>query len=56
MERARLAAFLRERPEDVGLPCTRRRTPGLRRKEVTALAGVSADYYGRIEQRRGHCG
>ena len=31
----------------------RRRTPGLRREEVAALAGVSADYYTRLEQARG---
>ena len=31
----------------------RRRTGGLRREEVAALSGMSADYYGRIEQRRG---
>ncbi|MEU8660564.1 MmyB family transcriptional regulator, partial [Actinoplanes philippinensis] len=40
--------------EDVGLPRgPRRRTGGLRREEVAALAGISADYYHRIEQRRG---
>jgi transcriptional regulator with XRE-family HTH domain len=59
MDRAELADFLRTRrqavrPEDVGLPRTRRRrTGGLRREEVAALAGMSADYYGRIEQQRG---
>ncbi|PLC11299.1 XRE family transcriptional regulator [Kocuria flava] len=31
---------------------TRRRVPGLRREEVAALAGVSADYYTRLEQGR----
>ncbi|WP_344923736.1 helix-turn-helix transcriptional regulator, partial [Saccharopolyspora gregorii] len=31
----------------------RRRTPGLRREEVAALAGVSANYYERLEQARG---
>ena len=42
------------RPEDVGLGSgTRRRTPGLRREEVAALAGMSADYYTRLEQQRG---
>lgn len=41
-------------PEDVGLPRgARRRIGGLRREEVAALTGVSADYYSRIEQRRG---
>jgi transcriptional regulator with XRE-family HTH domain len=44
------------RPEDVGLPQLggngRRRVPGLRREEVAMLAGVSADYYVRLEQGR----
>jgi transcriptional regulator with XRE-family HTH domain len=41
------------RPSDVGLPDNgRRRTPGLRREEVAALAGVSIDYLTRIEQGR----
>jgi transcriptional regulator with XRE-family HTH domain len=40
-------------PEEVGLPnLGRRRTPGLRREEVAMLAGVSADYYIRLEQGR----
>jgi transcriptional regulator with XRE-family HTH domain len=40
-------------PEDVGLQnLGRRRTPGLRREEVAMLAGVSADYYIRLEQGR----
>jgi transcriptional regulator with XRE-family HTH domain len=59
MDRAQLADFLRTRrealqPEDVGLPRgARRRTGGLRREEVAALSGMSADYYSRIEQQRG---
>ncbi|AQW54433.1 helix-turn-helix domain-containing protein [Streptomyces violaceusniger] len=59
MDRALLAEFLRARrealqPEDVGLPRgSRRRTGGLRREEVAALAGVSVDHYSRIEQQRG---
>jgi transcriptional regulator with XRE-family HTH domain len=59
MDRALLADFLRARrealqPEDVGLARgSRRRAGGLRREEVAALAGMSADYYTRIEQRRG---
>ncbi|MDT7742823.1 MAG: hypothetical protein QOE59_1901 [Actinomycetota bacterium] len=59
IDRAGLADFLRRRrellrPADVGLPDgVRRRAPGLRREEVAALAGVSTDYYSRIEQRRG---
>ncbi|MBN0787981.1 helix-turn-helix domain-containing protein, partial [Pseudomonas aeruginosa] len=49
--RADLAAFLRahrERlsPADLGLPSGgRRRTPGLRREEVAALAGVGLTWY-----------
>ena len=59
LDRDGLAAFLRHRrealrPEDVGLPRGhRRRTPGLRREEVAALCHISADYYARIERRRG---
>ncbi|MCP2339925.1 helix-turn-helix transcriptional regulator [Actinomadura rupiterrae] len=42
----------RLRPTDVGLPIGPgpRRTPGLRREETAALAGVSIDYYIRLEQ------
>nr|WP_228447004.1 helix-turn-helix transcriptional regulator [Streptomyces paludis] len=41
------------RPEDVGLePGPRRRVAGLRREELALLAGVSADYYQRMEQGR----
>ncbi|WP_157252282.1 helix-turn-helix domain-containing protein [Nonomuraea typhae] len=54
-----MANFLRIRrgrigPAEVGLPIGpgRRRTPGLRREELAALAGVSVDYYTRIEQGR----
>ena len=40
-------------PHEVGLANHgRRRTPGLRREEVAMLAGVSADYYIRLEQGR----
>ncbi|TDD10227.1 XRE family transcriptional regulator [Nonomuraea diastatica] len=59
MDRAGLADFLRRRrdllrPADVGLPDgVRRRAPGLRRDEVAALAGMSSDYYARLEQCRG---
>jgi transcriptional regulator with XRE-family HTH domain len=59
VDRAELASFLRTRrarlrPGDVGLPAgARRRTPGLRREEVALLAGVSVDYYTRLEQARG---
>ncbi|MGD3108759.1 helix-turn-helix transcriptional regulator [Streptomyces sp. YGL11-2] len=54
-----LGDFLRSRrariqPEEVGLPGHgRRRVPGLRREEVAQLAGVSVDYYIRLEQGRG---
>jgi transcriptional regulator with XRE-family HTH domain len=53
-----LGDFLRARrealkPHDVGLPeHGRRRVPGLRREEVAMLAGVSSDYYIRLEQGR----
>ena len=42
----------RVRPGDVGLPSATgtRRTPGLRREEIAALAGLSIDYYIRLEQ------
>jgi transcriptional regulator with XRE-family HTH domain len=40
-------------PQEVGLPnLGRRRTPGLRREELAMLAGVSVDYYIRLEQGR----
>ncbi|GHF12415.1 XRE family transcriptional regulator [Streptomyces spiralis] len=58
MDRDQLADFLRRRretlqPDDVGLVSgPRRRTQGLRREEVAALAGMSTDYYARLEQRR----
>ncbi|MFG2597877.1 helix-turn-helix transcriptional regulator [Streptomyces sp. NPDC048462] len=54
-----LGDFLRSRrariqPGDVGLNSYgRRRVPGLRREEVAQLAGVSVDYYIRLEQGRG---
>ncbi|CDR16099.1 helix-turn-helix transcriptional regulator [Streptomyces iranensis] len=53
------AAFLKSRrdrirPADVGLPAgPRRRVPGLRREEVSQLAGLSADYYTELERGRG---
>lgn len=41
-------------PADVGLSDTgRRRTPGLRREEVAALAHMTAGFYERLEQARG---
>ena len=40
-------------PEERGLPAGgRRRVPGLRREEVALLAGISPDYYVRLEQGR----
>lgn len=53
-----LGEYLRARraqvtPAEAGLPGgTRRRVPGLRREEVALLAGMSADYYVRLEQGR----
>jgi transcriptional regulator with XRE-family HTH domain len=53
-----LGDFLRARrelvrPADVGLPGGGgRRVPGLRREEVAMLAGISAEYYLRLEQGR----
>jgi transcriptional regulator with XRE-family HTH domain len=54
----RLGEYLRARrelvqPEDVGLPPGgRRRVHGLRREELALLAGISSDYYMRLEQGR----
>ncbi len=43
--RARLA------PDQVGIPTTgRRRVPGLRRSEVASIAGLSVEYYARLER------
>ncbi|MEU7765696.1 helix-turn-helix transcriptional regulator [Nocardia sp. NPDC049190] len=53
-----LGEYLRARrelvtPEQVGIPVLGlRRVPGLRREEVAMLAGISADYYLRLEQGR----
>ena len=61
MDKRELGGFLRARretlrPADVGLPepagGRARRTPGLRREEVADLAGVSVNYYERLEQAR----
>ncbi|NGO70409.1 helix-turn-helix transcriptional regulator [Streptomyces boncukensis] len=57
-ENSELRGFLRSRrariqPGDVGIETGgRRRVPGLRREEVAMLAGVSLDYYARLEQGR----
>ncbi len=41
------------RPDDVGLVAgSRRRVAGLRREELALLAGISSDYYLRLEQGR----
>ncbi|MFU9035483.1 MULTISPECIES: helix-turn-helix domain-containing protein [Streptomyces] len=56
--RRALGSFLRARrgrvaPEDVGLAGgRRRRVRGLRREELAQLAGISVDYYVRLEQGR----
>jgi transcriptional regulator with XRE-family HTH domain len=53
-----LGGYLRARralvtPEQAGLPAgANRRVPGLRREEVAMLAGISADYYLRLERGR----
>lgn len=58
MDRDALADFLTRRrdalqPSDVGLVAgRRRRAVGLRREEVAQLAGMSTDYYTRLEQGR----
>lgn len=58
-QRADIRDFLATRrgritPDQVGLPAggTQRRVPGLRREEVAVLAGVSTDWYTRLE--KGH--
>ncbi|AMU09445.1 TPA: helix-turn-helix transcriptional regulator [Burkholderia cenocepacia] len=53
-----LGAYLRDRrekldPAALGLPATRRRTPGLRREEVAQRAHVSVAWYTWLEQGRG---
>jgi transcriptional regulator with XRE-family HTH domain len=59
IDRAELAGFLRRsrertEPASAGLPPRgRRRTPGLRREDVAQMAGISVDYYARLEQQRG---
>ncbi|MFF2384648.1 helix-turn-helix domain-containing protein [Streptomyces sp. NPDC058108] len=59
LDNGELRDFLRTRrarlsPEDAGLPTSPgiRRVPGLRREEVARLAGVSVDYYVRLERGR----
>jgi transcriptional regulator with XRE-family HTH domain len=57
--RSRLGDYLRARralvkPQDAGIPVgvERRRVGGLRREEVAILAGISTEYYLRLEQGR----
>jgi transcriptional regulator with XRE-family HTH domain len=58
MEPNPLGEYLRARrrlvtPDQVGIPVRGpRRVPGLRREEVAVLAGISAEYYLRLEQGR----
>jgi transcriptional regulator with XRE-family HTH domain len=53
-----LGSYLRARralvtPEQAGIPAGgKRRVPGLRREELAMLAGISADYYLRLERGR----
>ncbi|MFD9893821.1 helix-turn-helix transcriptional regulator [Amycolatopsis sp. NPDC059027] len=56
---AEFGAFLKARraaldPADLGLPdgVGKRRVAGLRREEIAQLAGISVDYYTRLEQGR----
>ncbi|MFB7290651.1 helix-turn-helix transcriptional regulator [Actinacidiphila glaucinigra] len=58
-DRAALGAFLRSRrdrltPSQAGIEAFpgARRVPGLRREELAVLAGLSPDYYSRLEQGR----
>src|ERR687891_2322822 len=43
-------------PEQTGLPAYggKRRVPGLRREEVALLAGISVEYYTRLERGNAH--
>ena len=54
MDGQQLADFLRARRADAGPSATAgvRRVSGLRREEVAELAGISVDYYTRLEQNR----
>ncbi len=58
-DRKALGAFLRSRrdrltPTQAGIPAFpgARRVPGLRKEELAVLAGMSPDYYSRLEQGR----
>ena len=54
--RAEVREFLMSRrakvtPQEAGLPASgTRRVPGLRRSEVAELAGVSVEYYAKLER------
>jgi|HubBroStandDraft_1064217.scaffolds.fasta_scaffold37841_3 transcriptional regulator with XRE-family HTH domain len=56
---AELADFLRRSRERIDPSCvslaprSRVRTPGLRREDVAQMAGISVDYYARLERQRG---
>src|SRR5215469_8930440 len=58
LQRAQLSEFLRScrarrEPASLGLaPAARRRSKGLRREDVAALAGLSATWYTWLEQGR----
>jgi transcriptional regulator with XRE-family HTH domain len=58
---AELGAFLKTRraaldPDEMGVQSglNQRRVAGLRREEIAQLAGISVDYYTRLEQGRAH--
>ncbi|MBW3614534.1 MAG: helix-turn-helix transcriptional regulator [Actinobacteria bacterium] len=60
MRGVELGEFLRSRrrrvnPSDVGFPSTdRRRAPGLRREELSSVAGVAVSWLAKLEQGRAH--
>ena len=60
MRAAELGEFLRSRrsrlqPSDVGFPNTdRRRSAGLRREELSSIAGVAVSWLAKLEQGRAH--
>lgn len=59
MRAAELGAFLRARrarldPSELGFPSERRRAPGLRREELSSVAGVTVSWLAKLEQGRAH--
>jgi transcriptional regulator with XRE-family HTH domain len=59
MRAAELGEFLRSRrgrvdPTSAGFPADRRRSPGLRREEVAAIAGVTVSWLAKLEQGQAH--